>query len=261
MFKEYIPYTRCPLCSGVRWGIKKRVDCSKYSHFRPPLSPVLEWVECESCGHVFRPEFYTKEAWDVLCERSHPTQRVGVDLELHRSVWARVIDKVLPYQHSGVWLDVGFGSGALLITAVEYGFRGVGIDLRQANVDELNAFGIEAFRRDITAIQVQPLASVISLCDVLEHVQFPIEALEAASRNLITGGVLVVSMPNKDSPVWEWLENKNQNPYWQEMEHFHNFGRDSLYKALAQTGFRPVRFGISERYRVCMEVIAVKGIT
>jgi hypothetical protein len=50
----------------------------------------------------------------------------------------------------------------------------------------------------------------------------------------------------------------NKNPYWSEMEHFHNFGRSRLYSLLEEFGFRPERYSVSERYKACMEVIAVK---
>ena len=71
------------------------------------------------------------------------------------------------------------------------------------------------------------------------------------------GGVLFVSMPNADSMLWNIATQQNSNPYWGELEHYHNFGRTRLYDVLQETGFTPVRYGISERYRMCMEVVAL----
>ena len=45
-------------------------------------------------------------------------------------------------------------------------------------------------------------------------------------------------------------------PYWAEIEHYHNFDRASLYKLLAECGFEPVSYGVSDRYRCTMEVVA-----
>jgi protein O-GlcNAc transferase len=50
----------------------------------------------------------------------------------------------------------------------------------------------------------------------------------------------------------------NTEPYWGEMERYHNFSRTRLYALLQSHGFEPVRHGTSERYWVCMEVVAVK---
>jgi hypothetical protein len=73
---------------------------------------------------------------------------------------------------------------------------------------------------------------------------------------LADGGVLFISLPNSDSMLWRALDRENANPYWGELEHYHNFSRERLYRLLRETGFEPLRYGISERYRACMEVIA-----
>ena len=98
--------------------------------------------------------------------------------------------------------------------------------------------------------------SVISMADVLEHMPFPAKGLEAAHRLLESGGVLFVSMPHYDCATWRLLERSNAMPYWMEIEHYHNFSRDRLYRLLAETGFEPMSYAVSERYRVSMEVIA-----
>lgn len=85
---------------------------------------------------------------------------------------------------------------------------------------------------------------------------YPKDGLRAAHRLLGENGVLFASMPNTQSMAWRALNESNANPYWGEIEHYHNFGRDRLYELLRESGFEPVRYGISERYRACMEVIA-----
>jgi hypothetical protein len=52
------------------------------------------------------------------------------------------------------------------------------------------------------------------------------------------------------------LERERKNPYWGELEHLHNFGRRRLYALLEETGFCPVRYGVSQRYLASMEVVA-----
>jgi len=83
--------------------------------------------------------------------------------------------------------------------------------------------------------------------------------LKAVSSLLQNGGVLFVSMPNSGSVLWQQLNANNVNPYWGELEHYHNFSRERLYALLAEFGFEPVRYGISKRYRACMEVVAIKS--
>ena len=98
------------------------------------------------------------------------------------------------------------------------------------------------------------------MADVLEHMPFPKQGLIAANKLLRTGGVLLVSMPNSENIVWRLTTEQNSNPYWGELEHYHNFGRSRLYRLLEDHGFTAVRYGVSERYRMCMEVVAVKKV-
>jgi hypothetical protein len=97
------------------------------------------------------------------------------------------------------------------------------------------------------------------MADVLEHVPFPKEYLAAAAELLTENGILFASMPNADSVLWAALSMNGANPYWGEIEHFHNFGRQRLFALLEECGFTIVHFGLSERYRACMEVIARKN--
>ena len=50
----------------------------------------------------------------------------------------------------------------------------------------------------------------------------------------------------------------NTNPYWGELEHYHNFSRDRLFALLDDSGFAVVDYDVSVRYYSCMEIIARK---
>ena len=167
---------------------------------------------------------------------------------------------MLPYVTQGHWLDVGFGSGNLLFTAQEYGFEPVGIDLRVDNVNKMRSIGIQSYCADLSGLSLDFKCAVVSMADVLEHMPYPKEGLRAARDALADDGVLFISMPNMESIVWTVLDQHGTNPYWGEIEHYHNFSRSRLFELLRETGFEPVRYGISERYRVCMEVIARKSV-
>ena len=253
-----IPYAACPLCGDQRTAAIVTADCSRFPFYQPSLSPVMTWLQCAGCDHVYTDGFHSREALDVLFSGTHAAQTVGFDLENQRYVWARVIEKLLPFADAGHWLDVGFGNGALLFTAHEFGFTPVGIDLRKNTVAALQASGIEAHATDLADLKQPARFDVISMCDVLEHMPYPAAGLQHVHALLKDDGVLFLSIPNSDSALWKSLNAQNANPYWAELEHYHNFSRQRLYRLLAESGFEAVRYGVSERYRVCMDVIARK---
>jgi SAM-dependent methyltransferase len=151
---------------------------------------------------------------------------------------------------------VGFGSGALLTTAAEFGYEAVGLDLRRSSVEQMRAFGYEAHCLDLDHFHPETPFDVVSMADVLEHMPFPRKALARVHALMADQALLFVSMPNQDAFVWKMLDRAGENPYWPEIEHLHNFGRARLYDLLREEGFEPCRYGISQRYVACMEVIA-----
>jgi len=122
----------------------------------------------------------------------------------------------------------------------------------------LKKLGYEAHCLPIEELDYRDCFNVISMADVLEHMPFPKTGLAAAYGLLRQNGVLFLSMPNMENMVWRLLHANKVNPYWGEIEHYHNFSRKRLYALLQDHGFAPVEYHVSERYRVCMEVIAVK---
>ena len=251
-------YSCCPLCDSLNSIDVLKGDCSNHVSYDSRVSKFIQWKKCLDCQHIFTNGFYTKESYEIIFSKTQSTQTVGDQIEDNRIVSSKIVDKVLPYQSDGTWLDVGFGNGSLLFTAQEYGFNPIGIDLRIENVRILKSLKIDSHCLDLTELVLDKKCNVISMADVLEHMPFPRKGLLSANKLLNTNGVLFISLPNTESILWELMNEQNSNPYWDELEHYHNFSRTRLYRLLNEFGFKVMRYGISERYRACMELIAIK---
>jgi SAM-dependent methyltransferase len=257
-FVDRIRYDACPLCASSSIRREHVADCSRHPMWKPPLGHQMIWMRCDACGHGFTEGYFTDEALSVVFENTQENQRPGVNVEKNRYVSAAMVDTILPFKDTGRWLDIGFGNGSLLFTAEEYGFEPVGLDMREESVARMRALGFEAHCLDVTKATEIGAFDVISMADVLEHIPFPNEALAAARALLAEDGVLFVSMPNADCFPWRQMTETRTNPYWGELEHYHNFGRARLYQLLQSHGLEPLRYRVSQRYRVGMEVVARK---
>lgn len=255
---DRVLFTRCPLCESEKITNIVIGDCSNHPLYNSAINPKIQWQQCNDCLHIFTEGYYTDDACKIIFGKTNDNQKVGGPIEQNRYVSSKMVDKVLPFASEGSWLDVGFGNGSLLFTAQEYGFKPIGIDLRIDNVNVLKSIGIDSYCEDLSNLSLPEELSVISMADVLEHIPYPKNALLAANNLLKENGVLLVSMPNTENLLWKVLSDQNQNPYWGELEHYHNFSRTRLYALLSEFGFEPVRYGISERYRLCMEVVSIK---
>jgi glycosyltransferase involved in cell wall biosynthesis/SAM-dependent methyltransferase len=255
-----IPFERCPLCASESFAEERVGDVSHHSVYKSELPPRVRWMRCANCGHSFTEGYFSPRALEVLFGGTNDLQKPGIDPHGGRRMAAKMVEAVRDVLGGvrGRWLDVGFGNGALLGTAQEYGFSVTGLDLRTVNVEWMNAGGIEAHAVDFLEYRPHTEPTVISFADVLEHVPFPKDVLRHAHATLADDGVLFVSMPNEEAFVWKSLDRNGTNPYWNEIEHYHNFGRKRLEAVLEDCGFTAVSYGISERYYMCMEVIAKK---
>jgi hypothetical protein len=263
MENERITYRACPLCQSAEIHPLAVINCTGHAMWREPLEPSMSWVRCENCQHVFTEGYFTDEALNVLFRNTQDQQVVGNDLEWHRNVSAKMVERVVTaigIPNDRLWLDVGFGNGSLLMTAQEFGFDVFGVDLRKRNVEDIEQFGIPAYhgtlQQAISNITFNVKPTVISMADVVEHEPFPLDALRSARELIDSPGMLLVSMPNASAALWHHWNATNQNPYWHEIEHYHNFTREKLYAVLQETGFKPFHYNVSERYRCCMEVLA-----
>lgn len=256
-----IPYGACPLCSGEEAVDIKEVDCSRHPSFKPGLPATIRWIGCKTCGHIFTEGYLDEAALERLFSAAHSSQLLGANTERDRPISGRIVERVSHLRGvlGGSWLDVGVGAGSLMTTAEEFGYETLGLDLRAETVQKLEELGYNARQHGVEGLEGEELFDVISMADVLEHMPFPAVVLQDVHRLLRPQGVVFLSMPNVDSFVWRHLEQAEQNPYWVEIEHFHNFSREHLYWLLRKCGFEPIDYSVSERYRAGMEVIAMRS--
>jgi SAM-dependent methyltransferase len=252
-----IAYKACPLCGGADMAETMVADCTGHPLYKPALPPRQRWMRCAACRHVFTDGYFTPEALAVLFSATQESQVPGYDAETQRYMWAKPLDAVQSLRAPpGRWLDVGYGNGALMMTAAEYGYAVTGLEVRADSVAKMKQLGFEAHAVELADFRPAEPFDVLSMADVLEHMPFPKPALVRARELLKPGGVLLLSMPNADAYLWRALNAARANPYWAELEHYHNFGRERLHALLRETGFEPLRYGVSERYRACMDVIS-----
>jgi protein O-GlcNAc transferase len=157
-----------------------------------------------------------------------------------------------------IWIDIGCGDGTLVMTATDYGFAAVGLDIRANTVALIQGLGVNALQHDFMALKFEVTPDVLSMMDVLQQIPHPRGALRKAAQVLRAGGLLVVSAPDLASSSWKAMEAAKVNPYWMEIEHHHHFGRERLIALLRECDFEIVDFAVPNRYKAQMELYAIR---
>lgn len=109
---------------------------------------------------------------------------------------------------------------------------------------------------DFLHLEEDRQVDIITMGDVLEHLQRPAEGLKKAAALLKDGGVLWLSTPNFESSFTRMM--KTFDPMWCEPYHITYFSRAGLLPLLEQAGFELLEYSVSNRYNGSMELLLRK---
>lgn len=194
-------------------------------------NPRLQWDSLKSYyGGGYNP-------YETLIE-SEPVrlQRLG----RRYGMWKR-LKHIERRVSGGKLLDVGCGTGIFLAEAHRRPqWETVGLEPNEfaaSYVEEHLGITIIHSRLEDASLPDGSF-DVITMWNVLEHLEEPVDCLERAHRLLREGGLLVMSIPNLDS--WEaglfgryWIG-------WDQPRHLHLFSRRTLAQVLEALGFRVI---------------------
>jgi len=134
-------------------------------------------------------------------------------------------------------LDVGSGDGDFLRRAGAAGFRVVGQEINPDAVASAQAMGVDVRLGELADLGFRPGSfDAVRLWHVLEHVPEPLTMLQLAHRLLRPGGVLIIGVPDFDSPARRLFGSR-----WSGLQlpfHRHHFTAATLRHALLASHFR-----------------------
>ena len=155
---------------------------------------------------TFKDRFYQSYA------STHVTHRKGeAALDRFRAefpVWDKHFGSLLPADRNARILDVGCGRGGMVYWLAQRGYRNAeGVDLSAEQVDTAHRLGIaNVSQADLTAyLAKRPhYYDALILRDVIEHLprEQAVHALELCRDACRPGGVVIVQVPNAESPFF-----------------------------------------------------------
>jgi predicted O-linked N-acetylglucosamine transferase (SPINDLY family)/SAM-dependent methyltransferase len=247
----------CPICDGQETRAENEARITNHRLYNTILPSVLKWRRCTHCEHVFTEGYLTPAGAEIVYAAAKSEVSVGKDAESCRKISAKIVSRAARYAPGGDWLDIEFGNASRVFTAAEWGFHAVGVGANESSVAKLKRFGYEAYS-NLDEAKAEGRFSVVSMIDVLDGMAFPAKSLAAIHAMMRPGGVLILSLPNRDTIVWRALDATNSNPYWADLERYHIFTRARLTALLQDCGFELAEYGISEDQRSAMEIVALK---
>lgn len=156
-----------------------------------------------------------------------------------RSV-AALVSSAEPYRRTGRWLDFGYGDGTLLLAAERAGWQCSGVEVARAALENGRRHHWDVHDA-LAAGKSLPAAGadVVSLVEVIEHLDDPEAALRACVGWLRPGGLLYLSTPNPTS-----LNARLLGARWSVFcppEHVNYWSAAGMRATLRRAGLEPLR--------------------
>ena len=237
---------RCPVCNSsplqtvhVKKGyhIGKCDSCHLFLVRNPPTKQALQELYSFDAG--YHKEFETNP--ELQKER----------LSIAEKDYA-IIAEQINQPSSGNLLDVGCSTGFFLRVARERGWRCKGVELSKDTASIASEkYGLEVFQGELANQQFEEGEfEVITLWDVIEHLEDPLTELKNIRHILAKEGIIVFRTPNADGlfPALS-LRIANWVGHWPHATppgHLFQFSKRSIRKLLDEGGFEIVKI-IDER--------------
>src|ERR1700722_2181916 len=235
----------CPICGA---------SVPMISHFKNGADRIRMCPAC-SVGFVYPrasgSELLSQYSQEYFEGRYDSLQQSGyINMKSWKNKVTTCLERVdrLRGAGAGLLLDVGCGKGWFLEAARERGWQVQGAELcAEVAQTTMERVGTQVYMGSLFDIDLPAETfDLVTMFDVIEHLETPIEALRICYRILKPGGALAISTPNLRGLGCFFLGAK-AFAVWPD-EHIFYFGPASIKRALRMADFAEVQIASREIY-------------
>ena len=247
----------CPLCESERTKVVKvernQFDGGFHAEVESYTGTWVSLLQCQDCSFAFSkeipadPEFFTKRYQFKF------DPGVEYNAEYKSSILVQTFKLIQKFQSKkGKLLDLGSFGGNLMKFASEQGYEAEGVEVNKTMAEHCS----KTLNMVVHNTKVQDFEGhdgeydVITLIDVLEHLFEPKGVIEAATKLLSPGGVLVIKVPHYGPQHFK--QNIANALGISKRGIFHNFGHINLFtpksltRVLSDCGLEPLECIVAE---------------
>jgi SAM-dependent methyltransferase len=191
----------------------------------------LELYQCSFCGFIQCPRIVGVHTfYELMDDEAYEHTRAARSLQANK-----ILDVIVTYRApQGTLLDIGAGSGILVELALKRGYQAEGIEPSRWLQARAQQRGLPVYQGVFPADAPHKTFDIITVIDVIEHVDNPVDFMTNCHARLSTGGLLVLITPDVGSLCaklfgWKWWHYR--------VGHIGYFSRRTISFLINNTGF------------------------
>ena len=194
-------------------------------------------IECKKCSFTFIPPYFRKQiSYDNYKDENVANAvRNGnnwVKIERHKLRY----DLIKKYKSSGSLFDLGAGWGHFMLTGQMLGYDVYGIEIsEQPYLYSKNDLKLNVDHIDFFDMKEDKKFDVITMWDVLEHIDKADDVIAKCSRITSKDGIIVIQVPQIDS---YFAKKHKDNWKMMSIDHVNYFEKKTITQLLANHGYK-----------------------
>lgn len=222
----------CPLDKSCNW---KFLYNSKFNDYNLPIH------KCQTCGlETIHPKkldslekLYTEDYYKGTSNYTYIDERETEKYNAY--VWNARIHNIKKFVQKGNFLDIGSSFGGFLNRAREFGFSPYGVEISKYASDYCTKRDIPVFQGNFLNSQFdENFFDVITMIEVIEHLESPKLVFEKLYRILKPNGLLVIQTANFDG---KQAKQEAENYHYYLPGHLYYYSESNLKSILLDTKF------------------------
>lgn len=225
----------CPLDGGCRWQFLYH---SGHANYHLPIH------RCHKCQlqtvhprNIDYQEMYGENYYRGKAEYSYRDERLLEKFDSY--VWDARIRNIQKFKPRGNFLDIGCSFAGFLNRARLHGYTPYGVEVSEYSSKFARKRGIEVHTGNFVDLQLPAnFFDVITLIEVIEHLDHPRKVFDELTRIIKPGGLLVIQTANFSG---RQARQHQQNYHYYLPGHIYYYSLSNLQLALQQRGFSRFR--------------------
>ena len=240
----------CRICSGSEWLIlyEGPIRTGKFGEYSQEKHVVWKCNRCKS-GFLFRtPLDYEKPDYQ---EMVHGKNSVHLNYNIRDKLQVDKLNILGTGNLRGKTIaDVGASAGSFIDLVQGYADTTIAVEPNLLHYKELSRKGHRVYKYCKECLpEWQERVDIAVCCEVLEHVEFPLQLLKEIYSLLKPNGFLLISTPNTDDWLLEFLPGIYDRFFYRYV-HTWYFNRESIQSISQRAGFKETEILFKQRFDI-----------